>query len=223
MTDDDDILAAEFAFGLLSEADAEAVRARAISDSVLSLRIVWWRDQMAPLIDEIAAAPPAGLWPKIASQLSVNDNAPTLLRRWRAAAVAAMAVAAALLVVVGLRPGPAPLPTPSAPLVATLSGPKNSAIVTVSYDAASGQMTVSPAHLDAGAGDAELWIIPEDGKARSLGVINANAPAGRAVAADRRAFVHAGATFAISLESKGGSPTGSATGPIVVTGKIIRV
>jgi anti-sigma-K factor RskA len=108
-------------------------------------------------------------------------------------------------------------------MVATLSGDKNPAIVTVSYDATSGQMMVAPNALNAGAGDAELWIIPEDGKPRSLGIIDTNTPAGRAVPIGNRTFVHPGATFAISLEPKGGSPTGQPTGAVIATGKIVRV
>ena len=222
MTDDDDILAAEFALGLLDEAEGEAVRLRAQADAALSLRIAWWRDQLAPLVREAEVPPPAALWLRIAAQLPANDNASAVMRRWRALAVSATGIAAALALFIGTRP-PVPVTPQAVPLVATLTGDKTPAIVAVSYDAASGQMTVTPTALDAGTGDAELWIIPEDGKARSLGVIDAHAPRGRAVSMDRRAFVHAGATFAISLEAKGGSPTGQAQGPIVATGKIIRV
>lgn len=231
LTDDDDLLAAEFALGLLEPDEAEAVQRRARADAPLSLRIAWWRDQLAPLAREAEATPPADLWARIAAQLPGNDNdvsrAITLARRWRAAAVGAMTVAAALLVFIGTRPGPVQIPVPrpavpSAPLVATLAGDKNAAVVTVAYDSTTGRMTIAPNALDAGRGDAELWIIPEDGKARSLGVIDARHARGQVIAADHRGFVHEGATFAISLEPKGGSPTGQATGPIVVTGKIIR-
>lgn len=225
VTDDDDILAAEFALGLLDDAEGEAVRVRAHADAALSLRIAWWRDQLAPLVDEAKVAPPEGLWTRIAAALPGNDNSRSLMQRWRAAAVAAMSVAAALAVFVGTRPVPVPVvPQPqSAPMIATLSGEANPAIVTVSYDASTGQMTVAPAALDTAAGDAELWIIPEDGKPRSLGVIDAKTPQRHNVAPGHRGFVHPGATFAISLEAKGGSTAEGPTGPVVATGKIIRV
>ncbi len=227
MTDEDDILAAEFALGLLDDAEGESVRVRAQSDAVLSLRIAWWRDQLAPMAREAETAPPDHIWRRIAAKLPGNDNAMTMMQRWRAAAVGAMAVAAALIVFIGVRPESAPIPMPivpqSAPMIATLSDSKNAAVVTVNYDGATGRMTIAPNALAVGTHDAELWIIPEDGTPRSLGVIDAHSAKGQAVAADRRPFVHPGATFAISLEPKGGSPTGTATGPIVVTGKIIRV
>jgi anti-sigma-K factor RskA len=224
VTDEDDILAAEFALGLLDPAASEAVQLRVRSDAVLSLRIAWWRDQLVPLVAEAEVTPPDRLWAKIASQLPVNDNLPRLMKRWRALALGATGIAATLAVFIGARqPIPVPVMPQPAPMVATLSGKTNPAIVTVSYDATSGQMTIAPSSLAAGAGDAELWIIPEDGKPRSMGVIDISAPQGHAVAMERRTFVHPGATFAISLEPKGGSPTGSPTGSVIATGKIIRV
>ena len=121
MTDEDDILAAEFALGLLDGAEAEAVRARANIDAMMALRIAWWRDQLAPLAGEVATPAPAGVWHKIEAQLPGNDNSMTLIQRWRAAAVAAMSVAAALMLYIGTRPAPVQV-VPAAPMMAALSG-----------------------------------------------------------------------------------------------------
>jgi anti-sigma-K factor RskA len=223
MTDEDDILAAEFALGLLDEAEALAVQARARTDSVLSLRIAWWRDQLAPLASEVETPPPAGLWSKIEAQLPGNDNSMTLMQRWRAATFASMSVAAALLAFIAFSPQPAPILVPPipAPMMAALSGEKG-AVVAVSYDATSGKLVTAPTVLDPGKGDAELWIIPEGGKATSLGVIDAKEAQDHVIAAEKRMLMVPGATFAITQEVKGGSPTGAAQGPIVAAGKIIR-
>jgi anti-sigma-K factor RskA len=227
VTDDDDILAAEFALGLLDPVESEAVQLRARSDAVLSLRIAWWRDQLGPLVAEAEQAPPEHLWAKIASRLPGNDNLPRLMKRWRALAIGATGIAAGLAVYVGShQPSlvqPTPVPVVAVPMVATLSGEANPAIVMVSYDATSGQMMVAPTSLTAGSGDAELWIIPEDGKPRSLGVIDTRVPARHSVPMEKRSMVHPGATFAITLERKGGSPTGLPEGPAIASGKIIRV
>jgi anti-sigma-K factor RskA len=223
MTDEDDILAAEFALGLLDEAEASAVQVRARTDSVLSLRIAWWRDQLAPLASEVETPPPSGVWRRIEGQLPGNDNSQSLMQRWRAAAVASMSVAAALLAFVAFRPDPAPVVTPAvpAPMIAALSGEKG-AVVAVSYDAASGKLVVAPTVLDPGKGDAELWIIPAGGKPTSLGVVDAKNAEDHMVPEAKRILLAPGATFAITQEAKGGSPTGSAQGPIVASGKIIR-
>jgi anti-sigma-K factor RskA len=224
MTDDDDILAAEFALGLLDAAESESVLLRAQADAVLSLRIAWWRDQLVPLVTEVETPPPAYLWEKIVTKLPVNDNLPLVMKRWRALAVGATGIAAALALYIGSRqPTPIPAPVQPAPMIATLSGDKSPAVVMVSYDSSSGRMMIAPNALSADKGDAELWIIPEDGKPRSMGVIDVRRPQGHMVPMERRSFVHPGATFAISMEPRGGSPTGLPTGSVIATGKIIRV
>ena len=223
MTDEDDILAAEFALGLLDDMESVAVQARARTDAVLSLRIAWWRDQLAPLVSEVATPAPAGMWKRIEAQLPGNDNSATLMQRWRAAAVAAMSVAAALLLFIGMQPDVVPVEAPSAPepMMAALSG-EEGAVVAVSYDATSGRLVIAPTTLDPGTGDAELWVIPEGGKPVSLGIIDAKLVQPRQIPVDSRRFMQPGATFAITQEVKGGSPTGQPGGPIVAAGKIIR-
>ena len=219
--DDDDLLAAEYALGLLSDDESQAVRTRAMRDAALTLRIAWWRDQLAPLANEATTPAPDGLWDKIAAKLPGNDNSATLMQRWRAAALSALAVAAALLVFIATRPTPVPILPGAPPMMAALSGDKGS-VVAVSYDVTSGKLTVAPTTLDAGKGDAELWVIPADGKPRSLGLVDPKSAAARIVPAVLRASMTAGATVAITQEVKGGSPTGQPGGPIVAAGKIIR-
>ena len=223
MTDEDDILAAEFALGLLDESEAIAVQARARTDATLSLRIAWWRDQLSPLVSEVATPAPAGIWKRIEAQLPGNDNSATLMQRWRAAAVAAMSVAAALLVFIAMQPTNVPIVEPAFPLpmMAALSGEKGT-VVAVSYDGISGKIVVAPTTLDPGKGDAELWIIPADGKPRSLGVVNAKLSGRYNVPEAVQNMIQPGGTFAISQEVKGGSPSGQPAGAIVATGKIIR-
>jgi anti-sigma-K factor RskA len=229
MTEDDDILAAEYALGLLSTDEALAVEARLKMDGPLSLRVAWWRDQLSPLAVEAEVEPDARVWSGIEARLGVNDNAPDRARPWKWATGGMGAVAAALLAVIALRPPPVPLPvpvetaTPAAPLVASLSGERGMA-VTIAYDSSSKRILVTPVTLDPGKGDAELWVIPA-GQAVpvSLGVIDAKLAASHNLDAPHAALLAPGATFAISQEARGGSPTGAPQGAVVASGKIIRV
>lgn len=223
MTEDDDILAAEYALGLLDPAEAQAVQARARTDGPLSLRIAWWRDQLAPLAAEVETPAPAGVWKRIDAQLPGNDNNGTILQRWRAAAVAATTVAAGLLLFIAVQPDPTPvvMPPVAQPMMAALSGAKG-AVVAISYDATSGKLVVAPTLLDPGQGDAELWVIPEGGTPQSLGLVNPTQVEPHVVAEIHRAAIVPGATLAITQEQKGGSPSGQPAGPIVAAGKIIR-
>jgi anti-sigma-K factor RskA len=52
-------------------------------------------------------------------------------------------------------------------------------------------------------------------------VIDAHKPVTHQLTPAQARLVAAGATFAISLEPIGGSPTGHATGPIVASGKLV--
>ncbi len=225
MTEEDDILAAEYALGLLSLEDAATTERRLKTDGALSLRVAWWRDQLSPLAIEAEVEPAAHVWGAIEARLGVNDNAPDRARPWKWATGGMGAVAAALLAVIALRPDPAPLPVPTSavPIVASLSGERGMA-VTVAFDASSNRMLVTPVSLDPGKGDAELWVIPV-GKTVpvSMGVIDARSAASHNVDAARAALLAPGATFAVSQEVRGGSPTGAAQGPIIASGKIIRV
>jgi anti-sigma-K factor RskA len=217
---DDDIRAGEVALALADMPPG--------ADAAFVARVEWWRDRFVAMIEPVE--PRATTWPRIAAALGdhANDDDKAMparvARGWRSAALAASAVAAALLAVVLLRPPVAPVPAPvlAQPLTARVAGTGGVAL-TVAYDTATARLIVTPVTLDVGARAAELWVIPEDGTPRSLGVIDATTPGARVVAPANRGHVHAGATFAVSLEPATGSPTGQPTGPVVATGKIVAV
>lgn len=227
-SDDDDLLAAELVLDLLDEPERSSAQARADAEPVFAALVEAWRVRLAPLFTPFAETPPQHVWESIRSQLAANDDAPlsaaeAALRRWRMFAVTASAVAASLaLILVTRAPAPPPQAAPAAAaptLVATLQGDETPAIVTISVSEA-GQLLVTPVRLSTDGRVPELWVIPEDGKPRSLGVIQAGAPSAVRVAPAHRPHVHRGATFAISQEPRGGSPTGAPTGPVLASGKI---
>jgi anti-sigma-K factor RskA len=67
----------------------------------------------------------------------------------------------------------------------------------------------------------ELWAVPKQGGPKSLGLLEAeHAMLKLAVDADRTlADVP---LLAVSLEPKGGSPTGSPTGPVLYSGPCVK-
>jgi anti-sigma-K factor RskA len=217
MTDEDDIFAAEYALGLLEGVESEGAESRARHDPEFAKRVAWWREQLTPLANDMAPLPPTTLWARIEQALPQNDNSLALMQRWRAAALGAMTVAAALAGIIVLRPMPV-VQSPQV-MVAALKGTAG-ATATIAYEATTGQLTVVPGTFDTKGRDAELWIIPANGTPYSLGVIDSVHTSRPIVAANRRAFIQAGTSFAISLEPKGGSPTGLPTGPIIGAGKI---
>jgi anti-sigma-K factor RskA len=223
MTEDDDLLAAEHALGL---ADASA---REASDPGFAAAVDAWRARLDPLLGP-ERAPPAELWDRIAARLPANDAADPA-RRWRFATFAASAAAAVLLGLLVARPaGEAPRPaaqiaaTPQARMMVAALTPKDGrGAISVTYDKGAGRMVVNPMGMDAGGRTPELWVIPADGKPRSLGVVPDKVAAAMTVRPEHRAMLAEGVTLALSLEPEGGSPTGQPTGPVVMTGVMSAV
>lgn len=216
MSDDDDLQAAEHALGL---SDASA---REASDPAFAAAVDAWRARLDPLLGP-ERAPPPQLWDRIVARLPANDVASAdPARRWRLATFAASAAATILLGVVIARPdGSVPVPQAVAPahmMVASLMPKEGSGVVSITYDKSAGRMVVNPVGMDARGKAPELWVIPADGKPRSLGVVPEKAAATMMVRPEHRAMLAKGAMLALSLEPAGGSPTGQPTGPVVMTG-----
>ena len=69
----------------------------------------------------------------------------------------------------------------------------------------------------------ELWLVSDKyAGPRSLGVIGAAPYTVKQAAAEYDPVVINRATFAISLEPEGGSPTGSPTGPVLYHGRLVQ-
>jgi anti-sigma-K factor RskA len=222
---DPDMLAAEYALGLLEGEERLAAEWRLAADAGFALEAQAWQARFAGLSAALGEElPPLGLWPRIAQRLTREANVVDLrLRRaltlWRGAAGAA-AVAAAALLVVAMWPRPL-TPAPPPLLSATLaSGPEGSgaAVFVAIFDPARRRIVLAPASIAGVPGRSpELWLIPTGGKPISLGVATFD----RAVQFKPKVDpAVSGATLAVTIEPLGGSPTGKPTGPVVATGKL---
>jgi anti-sigma-K factor RskA len=232
LSDDDDLLAAELAFGLLDPGDRALAETR-MAEPAFAARARHWTDHAATLLEGGEAVPSPALWAAILASLPSKgdrrtvDDVRSSLRFWRAAT--GLSVAAALVLAI-LAMEHRPMPPPAGPpaiakatpsLIATLTE-KGGAVVTISFDPASRRLISAPSGLALHGRTAELWIIPGDGTPRSLGIIAASAPGViRAPAAGH--LIAVGATMAISVEPQGGSPTGLPTGPVILTGKVVAI
>jgi len=112
---------------------------------------------------------------------------------------------------------------PRVTLVAVLTGRDRRDSVTISFDPATGKIVSAPAGLGIGKAAAELWVIPADGKPRSLGVIAAGAPGRPQPRAGSADALAPGVTLAVSLEPAGGSPGDAPTGPVILTGTLTPI
>jgi anti-sigma-K factor RskA len=150
-------------------------------------------------------------------------------RLWRGLALVASGAAAAIVfmtVVVPLLPFSAA----GASYVALLSDPQTQRPVLI-VSARRNETTLRVRTLDPAiqVSDAslELWALPKGGKPKSLGLISDGDRPGRNRAVLRLATV-ADKTLsdvpmlAVSLEPRGGSPTGSPTGPVLYSGPCVK-
>ena len=118
-------------------------------------------------------------------------------------------------------PTPAP---PSAQYVAVLQKDGGSPAFILTVDGATRNFTVRKVGAQPEPGRSyELWMVSDKlQRPRSLGVIGGNDFTARPVLAAYDPEVVNQATYAVTVEPEGGSPTGVATGPIVFTGKLIE-
>lgn len=187
-----------------------------------------------------AAPPPPAVVAEGANVIRLNSR----IRRWRNVASVASAMAAALLVMVGLqvyrpdvlpdgiRPKPrtqvvevkSPPPPAAAQYVALLQSGAGAPAFILTVDAASRNFTVRKVGAQPEAGKSyELWIVSDKlQRPRSLGVIGNNDFTARPVLSGYDSDIVNQATYAVSLEPQGGSPSGSPTGPVVFSGKLIE-
>lgn len=226
--DERDALAAELALGLLDgEERAAALRSLMADPDFTPGMIDAWHHRLAPLYDHYAPiAPPNTLWNGIQSRIgnptTVDEPLLKRLRLWRGGAIAASALAAALALVLVTHPVQAPVAPlpPEQVVVAQMAGAPDGPVVLARFDPQTGRLTLQPTGIKAGPLKPELWVIPSDGRPRSLGLITADADSSIIVGPDHRPFMADGATLAVSMEPATGVPHDAPSSTPVAAGKI---
>ena len=230
---DDDFAAAEYALGTLDPSERAVVAARRLREPDLDEAIRAWEARLGPLAEAAGPIePPRDLLRAIEARIQGDSseappNATAALRRsvtrWRAAAIAASIVAGVLAV--GFIAREATRQAAPRQYVAILQKDAASPAFAITVNLDTLEFTARPVEATAPPGKAyELWLIdPKVGAPRSLGVIAADsATRGASLAQYERAVVE-DATYAVTVEPPGGSPTGQPSGPPVFVGKLIPV
>ncbi|MCM2560721.1 anti-sigma factor [Lutimaribacter sp. EGI FJ00015] len=213
----DDALAAEYALGLLSEAEARDFEERLVHEPALRAIYARWAEHFAAMTDPIAPVePPARLRARVMRQVAPRHGGAGLRRLlgWLAGAAAGAVLGAAVLLLVG--------PVGDLPgLRADIAAPDGALVIGASYAPASGRLTVTRQSGQAAPGRAlELWMIAGDAAPVSLGVLPDADSLRLDVPAALREALAPGAVLAVSDEPPGGSPTGQPTGAVLATGVI---
>jgi anti-sigma-K factor RskA len=216
---EDELLAAEYALGVLAGPERALAEQRMTRERGFARLVAEWEQRLAPWAAEIAeVVPPPQVWDRIADTLPVQTQAGGLwqsLAFWRALSFAAGLAAACLagLIYFGAL-------THQQPLVAMIEGGGHRHFV-ATVDTRRGTVAIVPAAFSADATRVpELWLIPSDGRPRPVGLLRADTAVTLTLPADLAALAKDNAVLAVSLEPPGGSTTGLPTGPVIATGKL---
>lgn len=223
-----DALAAQFVLGTMSG----RVRARfarlARADRALSDAVRAWEDRLCPLAESVPPLePPARVWRAILSRLDRGIAAPETrglwasVGLWRGLTLAGFATALALALVLFAPP----LERPEATLIVVLAGEDAKPALLASADRNARLLIVKAiAPLAPGADRSlELWALPPQGNPRSLGLVPASGIARITLPAPAGTALRDVPALAVSLEPRGGSPTGLPTGPVLYSGTVQRL
>ena len=234
--DDRDMLAAEYVLGTLDAAERASVATSLASDVELARAVRAWEDRLLPLSDAVPELkPPAAVYDALVMRLFGAPRAGAVaaprdlpadvlrrrLRRWQGATAGLGLLAASLMAWVGLRElGPGP--RDAARFTAVLQRDADAPAMVLDIDLAARRLTVRPYRASAPAGHAyELWIIDASlGAPRSLGILPAGSGAQESLSSYDMGVI-TGATYAVTVEAPGGSPTGLPTSAPILTGKLV--
>lgn len=234
--DDIDMLAAEFVLGTLEADERAAVARRRHHDPELDASIHAWAARLAPLDDEVTpVAPGPTLLARIERRIEAleppadeptdaprpapgNAQVVALRKRlrywqWSTGLAAAAALVLAILLVSPLGREPA-----RQPLVAVFQQNDQQPAFMLSVDLASRRLHVRPVTAEPLPDQSyQLWIKEASlgPDPRSVGVLNDDLGLDAAALRDFDPELLKRATFGISIEPPGGSPTGQPTGPAI--------
>lgn len=225
--DGDSILVGEYVLGLLDAAEHERMARRIMAEPALRAELALWQNRLSGLDREFVETPaPARVLEKVEARLFGAPPSPLAglwnnLLLWRGLAAGGIAAAA---VAIGFNLMQPPRLDPSVfatQLVAAIQAQEGFGVEFVAlYNAATGEVRLTALSGEAIPDkDYELWYIKGDEPAVSMGVLPVDKRTEIALSREAQSKFEPGTVLAITLEQKGGSPTGVAQGPIVALGK----
>ena len=212
LTPEDAALAAEFAMGLLTDAELADFQARVRIDPVLFGEVQDWQEHLALLTEGIDEKPGKHVKRRLEARLF---GIPTrALRFWQGVSGAAIMACAVIAMLFFAQPTPQPGPIYAAEIVAE----DDSLRVLAVFDGDRLRLTRTNGAPKAGRA-LELWLIEGDNAPVSLGVL-ADTSASHKSIPDALRLSLASGVLAISDEPLGGSPSGAPTGDVLAIGSI---
>lgn len=225
-----DALAAEYALGTMQGAARRRFERMLKEDPALRARVESWQTRLEPLADWVVPVqPPGRVWKNIDARIQGRARPAGVwesLPFWRtlaglcAVAVLALGLTLSLSREAGLHA--------KEHMVVVMSDDKSRPMMTVSWpmESRKGKLRIRViGHQEMAPETAwELWMLPgADGKPRSLGLITTHETQEVEIPPDLMPVVNAAWGMAMSVEPKGGSPSGAPSGPVLYSGQCTRI
>ena len=210
-------LAADYAIGLMPTTARRRFENLLIDDPNLRAEVAQWQESLVGLTTSLEPQPvPERVWQQIVARIEPQRlHVPEKRPFWSWMRIAAVACTLLVAVIVGVIYN-RDKPDFNATLVA---GNQQPALTVQAFDRYLKIDPVAVASVEAGR-SLELWAIPADGVPVSLGVIPDNGKGRVDLSDSQRRLLGSQTTMAITLEPKGGSPSGKPTGPILYKGQL---
>jgi len=207
------LLAGEYVLGTLRGAARARLERVAASNTAVRAEIAFWEERLLPLALALApVAPRAQTFARIAARLGLAQPRRARPARWLVALAAVLAVLA-----IGITWRLLTL-EPRYATTAVVTQPDGRSLWQIGISERGDRLKIAAVGASSpGVGkDFELWALSDSGAPPvSLGLVPVSGIERRTLSERQRSAVRAAHQLAISIEPKGGSPTGGPTGPVV--------
>lgn len=223
-------LAAEYVVGTLRGRARARFQALLRYDPELRQIVAEWEARLTPLSAAASEiAPPARLWQAIARRIAgaKPGGARPGFAFWRGLAVTSTAFVLILATFIGV----APRPEPPMAMVAVMNDNKGLPAMVVSWPSMKAmrdpyvRIKVVQVHPVMAPGTTwEMWLLPPgQGAPVSMGLITTDADQTMKLKPALASRMDDAWGVAMSVEPKGGSPTGAPTGPVIFKGQCVKI
>ena len=226
-----DKLAAEYVVGTLRGRARARFQALLRYDPDLRRIVAEWEARLTPLAAAAGEiAPPARVWQAVARRIAGaarGGGSRTGLAFWRGLAVTSAAFVLILAAFIGV----APRPEPPMAMVAVMNDDKGQPALVVYWPPMKAmrdpyvRIKVVQEHPVMAPGTTwEMWMLPPGKDAPvSMGLITTDADQTMKLRPALASRMEGAWGLAMSVEPKGGSPTGAPTGPVIFKGQCVKI
>lgn len=209
-----DRLASEYALGTLRGPARRRFERWRASTPLVDQRCRFWEERLMHLAKVLEPVrPPAHVWPSIQRRLNLTAKEPAL-RRIRSYALAASVV---LVAVLGALLYWRSLPSVRVTATAIIVAQSGERLWQLEVFGNADRLVAHAAKLPArpAGSDYELWALPKGADPVSLGVLPPAGTSSRTLTAPQKRALALSTRVAVSIEPRGGSPSGQPTGAVV--------